>query len=269
MNPKGDKAAVSAADLADMLWSFSSHQSPSTTTVVTTLREYFDANPGDGLRVQLMVLDRLIEDGRSRGGWKVALTSSRARKGKVLTSRPFGYIMQDRIFASGGSLAVAAIPPARMVEPEICLRMGRRVDSPLASAEAARDSVAELIPAFEIGSAPIPLDVPVDAFMAIAMGNWGLVIGKGVPPDVPLDGKSVEFIKDGVTVSSGVISEEVIDNPFESLVRLSASLHDQGVVLNEGDYVLTGSFLPGDPLHGPGRFQAKVDGMGEVAFDFL
>ena len=59
----------------------------------------------EGLRRQLANLgDRLV------AGWKIGLTSGIARDSMGQGFRPFGYILADRVFASGCCNPACALP---------------------------------------------------------------------------------------------------------------------------------------------------------------
>ena len=53
------------------------------------------------LALQLRVLNRFETAGERLGGWKVGLTSGKARNRMGKDFRPFGYVLHSRIFRSG------------------------------------------------------------------------------------------------------------------------------------------------------------------------
>ena len=82
-----------------------------------------DLGLDDGLSLQLQLLDRLRAQGERLGGWKVGLTSGTALDRMGPGFRPFGFILADRIFASGDRAPLAGGPDS--VEGELCLPPGR------------------------------------------------------------------------------------------------------------------------------------------------
>src|SRR5262245_52852348 len=63
----------------------------------------------EALEMQLRVLRRFEAGGERLGGWKVGLTSGKARDRMGKDFRPFGYILQNRIFSSGATVPLAKI----------------------------------------------------------------------------------------------------------------------------------------------------------------
>jgi 2-keto-4-pentenoate hydratase len=93
----------------------------------------------EALDVQLAVLRRFQAEGDTLGGWKVGLTSGKARDLMGKDFRPFGYVLKHRILQSGAAVAVANIMDCQL-EPEICLIVGsplRGDDVDVARAKAA------------------------------------------------------------------------------------------------------------------------------------
>ena len=77
----------------------------------------------DGLAVQLALLDRKIAAGEQLGGWKVGLTSPRARASIGFDQRPFGHILASRIFPTGSPVDASTLTQGG-VEPEMMFTFG-------------------------------------------------------------------------------------------------------------------------------------------------
>ena len=77
----------------------------------------------EALEVQLRILSRFEAEGEKLGGWKVGLTSGNARDRMGKDFRPFGYVLQSRIFPSSATVPVAKILNCS-AEPELCLIIG-------------------------------------------------------------------------------------------------------------------------------------------------
>src|SRR5689334_14296576 len=77
----------------------------------------------DALALQLAVADRFAADGVAIGGWKIGMTSGRARDSLGPGVRPFGFVCADRLLASGAEVALGAVRTCE-IEPELCLLLG-------------------------------------------------------------------------------------------------------------------------------------------------
>ena len=210
-----------------------------------------DAELDAGLARQL---ERLGD--RDVGGWKVGLTSGAARDGMGPGFRPFGYILEERVFPSGKQLALAdfasvGADSVRMgadsvrvsVENELCFRLGEALPG-----DADRDAVIAAIdcvaPAFEIGEARLPPGATAAERLADNLGQYAVVVG----PEVRRPWAAFDF--DAVVVAlkrndapvQTVAAAGHIDDHFASIAALARQLARFGRRLATGDRVITGSY---------------------------
>jgi 2-keto-4-pentenoate hydratase len=219
----------------------------------------------DSLRVQLDVLERWCSRGERLGGWKVGLTSGRARDAFGLGVRPFGFILESRILPSGCEIPVAKLGRAGL-ENELCFVMGQPVSGAEADASIVRQSIAGVAPAFEINQ--FRFDGEADSATRIAdnLSQWGIVVGNLVAP-LPVfdfDAMTVILERDGREVEA-VGARGHIDDHFESIAKLARDLDAFGLGLRPGDHVITGSYTR-QQVSGPARWQADFGApFGKVA----
>jgi 2-keto-4-pentenoate hydratase len=222
--------------------------------------------PGEldgGLAVQLEVLRRWEAAEEVLGGWKIGLTSRGGRDSMGPGFRPFGYVLASRILGAGAEIAAAS--GGYSLEPEIGLTIGTPIGGEV-TVEQARAAVRSVHPAFEIlqrrvtGSARTPV-----VRLSDGLGQWGVVMGPGRPPETSLDGLTVEFLRDGALTEAGGSGPEVIDDPFLSLVRVCRALARHGRRLEAGQRVITGSLLDPVKLSGPAAWEARFGSLGTVS----
>lgn len=222
----------------------------------------------EGLRRQLANLgDRPV------AGWKIGLTSGVARDSMGEGFRPFGYILADRVFASG---AVIPLAPFRQgedirvgVENELCFRMGKALSGD-ASADEARVAVASVAAGFEINEQRLPRDANVVDRLGDDLNQWGIVAGE----DVVLDFGAFDFASLSVALSlNGAVVETVaarghIDDHFASIAALARQLGRFGRTLEAGSRVITGSYTRqriADACRWQGDFGPEI---GQVSVEF-
>lgn len=222
----------------------------------------------EGLRRQLLNLgDRPV------AGWKIGLTSGAARDSMGPGFRPFGYILADRVFASG---AVIPLAPFRTgegirvgVENELCFRMGAALSAD-ASPDEARAAVASVAPGFEINEQRLPRDASVVDRLGDDLNQWGIVAG----PEVVLDSETFDFAElrvalalDDVVVET-VVARGHIDDHFASIAALARQLGRFGRTLAAGSRVITGSYTRqrvADACRWQGDFGPEI---GQVSVEF-
>jgi 2-keto-4-pentenoate hydratase len=217
------------------------------------------------LAVQLRLLDRAIAAGERLGGWKVGLTSPRARGALGADVRPFGYVLEGNIFASGTSLPTAQISRPS-IEPELCFSFARPVDQPTAAA--VRDALSAVSAGFEINERRPGSSRPdLPAMVSDRLTQYGIVCGGSADPrSLDVNAIRCELRRNGETVYAGVSRDE-LDDHYASLARLAAGLAAHGRRLEAGQRVITGAFARYDAAPGD-HWRADYSGPGSVEVSF-
>jgi 2-keto-4-pentenoate hydratase len=219
----------------------------------------------EALDVQLRVLDRFVAEGESLGGWKVGLTSGKARGRMGQDFRPFGYLLQSRIFPSGATVPVANIRNCHM-EPELCLIMGSPLRGDSVDAASAKAAVRAVAPAFEINEIRVRPNSGHALALTDGLSQWGVVLGPEAPVRDGLVDTTVEFSGDGQVIETKTPGA-TMDDPYLSLSRLCRLLHTYGRGLEPGQPVITGSFCH-HAITRPGTYRASFSDIGDVSVHF-
>lgn len=219
-----------------------------------------------GLSRQLETLERRLAAGESLGGWKVGLTSGQARDSMGAGFRPFGYILDSRIFASGANIALDAFERVG-VENECCFTIGREL-----AGEVSRDEVLDALdgvaPGFEINERRLAADATAPERLADDLSQWGIVAGPSRDVSgVDFESLVVTLARDGEAVET-VAARGHIEDHFTSIAALAAQLSRFGRTLHPGQRVITGSFGR-CPVQSPSSWSGDFGsdlGVVEVAF---
>ena len=223
------------------------------------------SNLEDALRLQLKVLDRFEAADQSLGGWKVGLTSGKARDRMGKDFRPFGYILQNRILDSGSTVSLTNILNCH-IEPELCLIVGSPLSGDNVDAAQAKAAVRAVAPAFEINEVRVGPDKGHASLLADGLANWGIVVGPQTPVRDGLINTTVEFFCEGQLVETKTPGT-TMDDPYLSLSRLCKILHQYGRGLEPGQPVITGSFCH-HAVTKPGTYRADFSDIGDVSLTF-
>ena len=219
----------------------------------------------EALEVQLRVLGRFEAEGEKLGGWKVGLTSGKARDRMGKDFRPFGYVLQSRIFQSGATVPVAKIVNCA-VEPELCLIIGSPLRGDAVDVADAKAAVRAVAPAFEINQRRVGPDAGQALLLADGLAQWGIVVGPEAPMRDGLVETTVAFYCDEQLVET-TTPGATMDDHYLSLSRLCKLLHKYGLGLEPGQPVITGSFCH-HAVRRPGTYRAVFFGLGEVSMQF-
>jgi len=221
------------------------------------------------LQMQLAVLADKIDQGATKGGWKVGLTSETSRAKLGSNERPFGYVLGERVFESETTIDSATVRKLS-IETEMCFTVGTTIDAATIEPGDVLDYMSHVSAGFELNEVRAGSARP-DFFAMVTdcLTNWGIVCGPGVVPASPaaLSSTSITMSRNGEEVFNG-ISRDYVDDHTISLSRLVEQLgrHDERLVA--GQKVITGAFArfptePGD------RWQATYENIGSVEINIV
>jgi 2-keto-4-pentenoate hydratase len=216
------------------------------------------------LAVQLRLLRRQLDGGEALGGWKVGLTSERARRALDADVRPFGFILASHVFPAGTQIDAGAIRRAG-IEPEFLFTVGRPLKGSHVSPEEVRAGIGRVAAGFELNERRAGSARPDLVAMATdRMAQWGIVEGTGLDPSgLNLDDVVVRMWCDDNERLSARSADEV-DDHWSSIARLVAELDRFGLALEAGQKVITGALGRFDMAPGQ-RWRAVFEGIGEVS----
>ena len=223
------------------------------------------SNLDEALDIQLCVLRRFETAGEHLGGWKVGLTSGKARDRMGKDVRPFGYVLRSRIFQSGTTLPVSSIMQCH-IEPELCLIVGSTLYGEGINREQAKAAVRAVAPAFEINEVRVRPDQGPTPLVADGLAQWGIVVGPEAPVQDGLVNTTVTFSCNGQVVETKTPGT-TMDDPYLSLSRLCRRLHTFGLGLEPGQPVITGSFCH-HAVTQAGSYSADFSSVGTVSVEF-
>lgn len=217
----------------------------------------------DGLRRQLEVLgDRPI------AGWKVGLTSGRARNSMGEGFRPFGYILAERCFDSGDPIEMGNVRDVG-IENELCFTFAHDLRKN-ANREDIGAAIASVAPAFEINEQRLDRSATTTERLADDLSQWGIVVGAGrrlVWSEFDFNELIVTLSRNGAEMET-VAAAGHIDDHFDSLVALSRTLAKFDREILSGHRVITGSFTR-QRVEAPGLWRGDFgDSIGSVEVRF-
>ena len=212
---------------------------------------------------------RRLDAGDRVVGYKVGFTNIAVRDKMGLPDSTYGYLFEDMVLESGGSLDLGELI-APKIETEICFRLkndlkgaGLGVEDVLAATDAVSAS-------FEVCDARI-LDwkCPYPDFFADNGFSARIVLsGQWVPVhDVDLLGETVRLAKSGEVFAEGV-GEMAMGHPANAVAWLAGKLAQRGRSLKAGDLVMTGTLTPITPIEQGLAYEGAFSTLGKVEKTF-
>jgi 2-keto-4-pentenoate hydratase len=217
----------------------------------------------DAYRIQDQVTALRLADGERPAGWKLGYTSAVMRAQMGIEAPNFGPLTDTMLLGSPAVLPAGALQPR--VEPEIGLRLGRRLTGPC--------SVSDVLGACDAALACLEI---VDSVWSgyrftlednTADGSSAAWVAVG--PVIALDDLAslpVALSVDGEVVERGV-GAAASGHPALGVTWLAEQLAGRGQALEPGDLIITGGLTSAHPLEpghsisasfGGGRWLAEV-----------
>lgn len=218
----------------------------------------------DAYRIQDQVTAARLAAGERRAGWKLGYTSSAMRAQMGIEAPNFGPLTDVMLLTSPALLPGGALQPR--VEPEIGLRLGRRLTGPCSAADAlaaceAALACLEIVDSIWSGYRFTLQDNTADGSSAA----W-VAVGQDMPLD-DLAALAVSLSVDGVVVGRAT-GAAASGHPAAGLAWLAGQLAERGAELQAGDLVITGGLTSAPPLEAGHRISAEF-GDGRWAVEVL
>jgi 2-keto-4-pentenoate hydratase len=217
----------------------------------------------DAYRVQDQVTALRLAGGERRAGWKLGYTSAVMRAQMGIDAPNFGPLTDAMLLDSPAVLPTGALQPR--IEPEIGLRLGRRLAGPCSVSEVLDACDAALACLEVVDSVWSGYRFTLEDNTADGSSAAWVVVGP-VMPVSDLAALPVTLSVDGEVVESGT-GAAVSGHPASGVAWLAEQLAERGRALEPGDLVITGGLTSAHPLEpghrisasfGDGRWLAEV-----------
>jgi len=210
----------------------------------------------DAYRVQDQVTALRLADGERLAGWKLGYTSAVMRAQMGVAVPNFGPLTDAMVLSSPARLPAGALQPR--VEPEIGLRLGRRVRAPC-SVQSVLDACDAALACLEVvDSVWSGYRFTLEDNTADGSSAAWVVTGPPLPLE-DLASLPVALSVDGEVVEHGT-GAAASGHPAAGVVWLAEQLAGRGRGLEAGDLVITGGLTSARPLQAGHRVGAAFGG---------
>ena len=230
----------------------------------------------DGYAIQREWVRLEKADGRIAKGRKIGLTSRAMQQASQITEPDFAPLMDDMFFEQGGDIAFTCFIAPR-IEVELAFVLGQPLRGPDVSLFDVLKATDYVTPAIEIIDARIEqfdreTKAPRKVFDTISdfAANAGVVAGGRPmrPLDVDLRWVGAMLYKNGVIEETG-LAGAVLNHPAAGVAWLANKIAPFDEQLNEGDFILAGSFTRPTTAVAGDNFHVDYGPMGSIAFRFV
>ena len=230
---------------------------------------FSDLSYEDAYAIQLKTIDTLIKAGAVVVGKKIGLTR-KAMQDKMGLHEPVYGIITDRMVArEGAPISISGLILPR-IEAEIAFLLKKDLRGPGVNVARVIEATEGVMPAFDVvdsrytGSSVTIKDVIADNVSAAR-----IVLGGKLTSVKDIDLRCVGLVleKNGSVVGTAA-GAEVLDNPVQSVAWLANKLAKHGISLTKGEFVMSGSLVPGLKVEAGSHIRATFDRLGSVSVSF-
>jgi 2-keto-4-pentenoate hydratase len=232
-------------------------------TLDTLLSGSFSFSLDDAYRVQDQVTALRLAAGERRAGWKLGYTSAVMRAQMGIDAPNFGPLTDAMLLSSPALLPVDALQPR--VEPEIGLRLRRRLTGPCSVDEALEACDAALACLEIVDSVWAGYRFTLEDNTADGSSAAWVAVGPSLPLQ-DLAALPVALSVDGAEVERAT-GAAAGGHPAAGLAWLAGQLAGRGLALEPGDLVITGGLTSAQPLRAGGRINAAFGAGGSVTVE--
>jgi 2-keto-4-pentenoate hydratase len=202
-----------------------------------------DPRIADGMRAQMALRQKLLDDGAKQIGWKVGLGAPAMQAKCNLTAPIVGFLLDRAQLSSGAEVSLAGWHKP-VAEAEIAAYIGRDLPAG-ADRDEVRKAIAALGPAIELADPTTPMD-DVQAALAGDIFQRHVILG---PRDPMRSGARLDGLKGRVTRSGQDVSVpadlETNIGEVANIVRHVADVAAAvGGGLRAGQFIICGSLTP-------------------------
>ena len=242
----------------------------SATAIQKLTDDYPSMNLADGYAVQMTLRKRWLDAGQRQTGWKAGLTS-RAKMIQMSVDKPsIGFLMADMARPENSAIRTDDLVHPR-VECEVAFVMSKELSGPDVTREQVLDATDFVLPSIEVIDSRFSgfkFDLP--SVVADNSSSARYVVGGRARDVKDLDIQTLGVVmeKNGVPVAMSA-STAVMGHPADAIALVVKVLHELGLTLKAGDFVMSGGITEAIAVKAGDFVQARFQELGSVAMRFV
>lgn len=197
-----------------------------------------------GMRAQLGIWRRTVQEQGQRLGWKIGFGERAAQERAGLRQPVIGFLSRDRLLPTGGRFLIPANAIIK-AEVEIAIQMGRDVDAEVNPTEAEAAIIA-MAAAVEVVDVTQPL-TGIESLLAGNLYHAAVLIGPASAAVSVMPRQDIQARLHVNGVPGRVSESRRLPASFAEIVQVTAqTLSEHGERLLTGDWIICGAII--EPL---------------------
>ncbi|RUL55056.1 2-keto-4-pentenoate hydratase [Lysinibacillus antri] len=238
-------------------------------TTIAPFTSSTDISAEDAYRIQLLTIERKIQQGATLKGMKIGLTSKAMQDMLNVYTPDYGHILDDMVYEENEPIEVDKFIQPK-VEFEIAFVLNQDLKGPNIIENDVLQATQYVVPAIEIIDSRIEdWKIKFEDTVADNGSSAGAVLGKKKTLLKGIDLAAIEMkaFKNGEQFDSAT-GAAVLGNPVKAVVWLANELANYNISLRKGDFVLAGALSKAVPFEEGDQFSADFGVLGEVSISF-
>jgi len=240
-------------------------------SIVPFTDRFADIEIEDAYRIsEYMLAERLEKDGEKISGKKIGVTSEPVQKMLGVFQPDFGFLTNAMEYPNGASVTIADNLISPRAEAEIAFLLKEDLQGPGVTEADVLRATECIMPCFEIVDSRInDWKIKIQDTIADNASCGVYVVGdeRIDPKTVDLPNLEVNVFKNGEKISSGKGSA-VQGNPLTAVAWLANTLGEFGIPFKAGEFILSGSLVPLEPVVAGDEMHMELIGHGTATIKF-
>ena len=227
--------------------------------------KYGDLSYEDAYGIQKKTAELKASSGAVIVGRKVGLTSKAMQEQSKINEPDYGAVFSSGVFREAQVISMKRIVWHR-IEAEIAFLLKDDLKGPGVTVAKVLSATEGVLPAFEILDRRLKNYVNVKDSIADNAGQAGVVLGGKLTPLADIDLRLVGMVleKNGAILETAAGAAS-LGNPAEAVAWLANKLHEHGMTLRQGEFIISGSLTKAIDIEPGSFFRATFDRLGSVS----
>ena len=225
----------------------------------------------DAYQISLRMVQRRVDAGEKIVGKKIGVSSKAVQEMLNVHQPDFGFLTNGMVYDNGCDMPISERLIQPRAEGELAFRLKSDLIGPNVTEADVLAATESVVPCFEIVDSRIEnWQIKIQDTVAdnASCGLFLLGDTETDPNGIDLAAPKMTVYKNDKVISEG-FGSAALGNPLTCVAWLANTLGQFGVELNAGDVVLSGSWVPLEPVVAGDKMRLEIEGLGTAAVNFV